>query len=213
MVYSGIIVDSHTIFREGFERLLANNNYINIVGSFESGEAVLNLVKLNKIDFIITDVQLSDISYYELIDQVRSINSNCKIIILSESKNPYDISDIYDLNVEAYILKTVSFNSFLNIFKNVMDGKNYFDPDVIPILNKELLNRNINKSLLDKLTRREKQMLIHITEGMSNKEIAVDCNISERTVKNHLSSIFQKIEVSDRTQAAVFAIKTNLVQL
>lgn len=213
MKYSIVLADSHVLFRDGLARLLEKNDEIKIVGQFSSGRECIDCINSNPTNLIISDIQLSDISYYELIDQVRSINNDCKIIILSESATSYDLSDIYDLNVDAFVYKKISFKSFNNILMDILNGNIYFDPDALPIVNKVLFSRSINIDLLNKLTRREKQMLVRVAEGMSNKEIAVDCNISERTVKNHLSSIFQKIEVSDRTQAAVFAIKTNLVQI
>jgi len=212
-MYSTIILDSHVLFREGLNKLLESNNEINVIGNFDLGRDCLKLIQNTSVDLVITDVQLLDISYYELIDQIRSLNSNCKIVILSETNNPYDLCDIYELNIDAFIFKKVTFDIFLKIIKDVLNDKKYFEPDALPIVNSQLMKKSIQTNLINKLTRREIQMLVRIAEGMSNKEIAVDCNISERTVKNHLSSIFQKIEVSDRTQAAVFAIKTNLVQI
>jgi DNA-binding NarL/FixJ family response regulator len=76
-----------------------------------------------------------------------------------------------------------------------------------------LIKYNIDKEKIEKLTNREREILAQIAEGLLNKEIASNLNISERTIKNHISSVFKKLEVSDRTQAAVFAIKNNMVKL
>jgi len=84
---------------------------------------------------------------------------------------------------------------------------------LIPALNNRLANRDIDKDKIDSLTTRELEVLIKVANGMLNKEIATSLNISERTVKNHISNIFKKIDVSDRTQAAVFAIKNNIITL
>ena len=81
------------------------------------------------------------------------------------------------------------------------------------MLNNKLANRDIDKDKLNSLTSRELEVLVQVANGMFNKEIAINLNISERTVKNHISNIFKKIDVSDRTQAAVFAIKNNLVKI
>ena len=80
-------------------------------------------------------------------------------------------------------------------------------------MNNKLVSRDIDKDKIDSLTGREIEVLIQVANGMFNKEIANTLNISERTVKNHISNIFKKIEVSDRTQAAVFAIKNDLIKL
>ena len=93
------------------------------------------------------------------------------------------------------------------------NGENYIQPSLIPVLNSRLVNRNLDKEKIDSLTKRELEVLIQVAYGMFNKEIANILDISERTVKNHISNIFKKIDVNDRTQAAIFAIKNNLVQL
>ena len=97
--------------------------------------------------------------------------------------------------------------------KAVRDGENYIQPSLIPALNSQLLNRDTDKDKISLLTNRELEVLVQVANGMFNKEIATNLNISERTVKNHISNIFKKIDVSDRTQAAVFAIKNNIIKL
>ena len=95
----------------------------------------------------------------------------------------------------------------------VINGENYIQPKLIPLLNKKLVTRDKDKDKIDSLTSRELEVLIQVANGMFNKEIATSLNISERTVKNHISNIFKKIDVSDRTQAAVFAIKNDIIKL
>ena len=94
-----------------------------------------------------------------------------------------------------------------------MNGENFIQPDLIPLLNARLIKRDTDKDKIEQLTKREREVLIQVANGMFNKEIANSLLISERTVKNHISSIFKKIEVSDRTQAAVFAIRNNLIKI
>lgn len=95
----------------------------------------------------------------------------------------------------------------------IINGESYIQPSLLPALNSRLINRDIDKEKLESLTKRELEILIQVAGGMFNKEIAINLNISERTVKNHISNIFKKIDVSDRTQAAVFAIRNNIVKL
>ena len=95
----------------------------------------------------------------------------------------------------------------------ILSGESYIQASLIPSLNNNLANRDIDKDKIDSLTTREMEVLIQVANGMSNKEIATNLNISERTVKNHISNIFKKTDVSDRTQAAVFAIKNNIITL
>ena len=95
----------------------------------------------------------------------------------------------------------------------IIGGESYIQPKLIPALNKRLVTRDIDKDKINSLTDRELEVLIQVANGMFNKEIATTLNISERTVKNHVSNIFKKIGVSDRTQAAVFAIKNDIVKI
>ena len=95
----------------------------------------------------------------------------------------------------------------------VLNNETYIQPSLLPILDKKIVNKNVDKEKIESLTKRELEILIQLAGGMFNKEIDNNLNISERTVKNHISNIFRKINVSDRTQAAVFAIKNNIVKI
>ena len=118
-----------------------------------------------------------------------------------------------DIGVDGYILKDSESSELKKAIKAVKDGENYIQPSLIPSLNNYLLNRDSDNDKLTLLTNRELEVLVQVANGMFNKEIALNLNISERTVKNHISNIFKKIDVSDRTQAAVFAIKNNIIKL
>ena len=117
------------------------------------------------------------------------------------------------LPIYGYILKDSESSELKKAIQAVLEGENYIQPSLIPALNNQLVNRDIEKDKINLLTNRELEVLIQVANGMFNKEIATNLNISERTVKNHISNIFKKIDVSDRTQAAVFAIKNNIIKL
>ena len=96
---------------------------------------------------------------------------------------------------------------------SIVEGENYIQPSLIPSLNSKMIEKNRDEGKIESLTKRELEVLKLLAVGMYNKEVAEKLNISERTVKNHVSNIFKKIEVTDRTQAAVFAIRNNLIEL
>ena len=96
---------------------------------------------------------------------------------------------------------------------SVVDGEDYIQPSLIPVLNAKMIDRDMDSEKIEKLTKRELEVLKLLAVGMYNKGVADELHISERTVKNHVSSIFKKIDVSDRTQAAVFAIRNNLISI
>ena len=118
-----------------------------------------------------------------------------------------------DFNCDGYILKDSDFDTLKNAIMTVYEGQTYIEPTLVPMLNVRLAERDLMKDKSKELTRREVEVLKMIASGSSNKEIASTLSISERTVKNHVSNIFKKIDVSDRTQAAVFAIKNDIIKL
>jgi DNA-binding NarL/FixJ family response regulator len=118
-----------------------------------------------------------------------------------------------EIGVDGYILKDTESSELKRAIISIFNGETYIQPNLIPAMNNRLINRDIDEIRIKSLTKREMEVLITVANGMSNKEIAANLHISERTVKNHISNIFKKIDVSDRTQAAVFAIKNNLIKL
>ena len=95
----------------------------------------------------------------------------------------------------------------------INDGENYIQPSLIPSLNSKMIEKNEDEIKIESLTKRELQVLKELAIGKFNRDIAKEMEISERTVKNHISSIFKKLDVTDRTQAAVFAIKNDLIKI
>ena len=136
--------------------------------------------------------------------------SPIKVLILTVHNELEYLTQAVDIGVDGYILKDSESSELKKAIQSVLEGENYIQPSLIPALNNQLVNRDIEKDKISLLNNRE---LIQVANGMFNKEIATNLNISERTVKNHISNIFKKIDVSDRTQAAVFAIKNNIIKL
>ena len=118
-----------------------------------------------------------------------------------------------DIGANGYILKDSGSKELKQAIMEIINNDSYIQPSLIPALNSRLINRDMDKEKLKSLTKREIEILAQVASGMFNKEIANNLGISERTVKNHISNIFKKIDVSDRTQAAVFAIRNNIINL
>ena len=146
-------------------------------------------------------------------EEIKRKKINVKVLILTVHNEVDYLIRAVDIGVDGYILKDSESAELKKAIMTVMDGESYIQPKLIPMLNKRLITRDSDKEKLESLTGREKEVLIEVANGMFNKEIATSLHISERTVKNHISNIFKKLDVSDRTQAAVFAIKNDLVKL
>ena len=131
-----------------------------------------------------------------------------------QSRNPREyLVKALEIGCDGFILKDSDFDTLKKAIFSVYSGETYIEPSLMPLLNSSLAERDVLKEKVSDLTRREMEVLKMIASGAFNKEIALTLNISERTVKNHVSNIFKKIGVSDRTQAAVFAIKNNIISI
>ncbi|MGN0271397.1 MAG: LuxR C-terminal-related transcriptional regulator, partial [Lachnospiraceae bacterium] len=139
--------------------------------------------------------------------------SDIKVLVLTVHNEVEYLLKAVEIGISGYMLKDSNSSELKNAIFSIIEGEDYIQPSLIPMLNSKLLEMDSDKVKLDLLTRREYEVLKLLTEGMFNKEIAMKLNISERTVKNHVSNIFKKIEVTDRTQAAVFAIRCNIVDI
>ena len=149
----------------------------------------------------------------DVLQHIRKNKTNVKVIILTVHNEIEYLLKANDLKVDGYILKDSESEILKNAINSVCNGENYIQPELIPLLNSTMIHKDIDKEKIDSLTKREIEVLKAISAGLLNKEIAINLDISERTVKNHISNIFKKIDVADRTQAAVFAIKNNIVKL
>lgn len=149
----------------------------------------------------------------EVLEEIKKRNIDVKVLILTVHNEIEYLMKAIEIGVDGYILKDSESSELKKAINLIIGGESYIQPKLIPALNKRLVTRDIDKDKINSLTDRELEVLIQVANGMFNKEIATTLNISERTVKNHVSNIFKKIGVSDRTQAAVFAIKNDIVKI
>lgn len=149
----------------------------------------------------------------DVLKKMKEDKSKIRVLILTVHNELEYLMSAVDIGVDGYILKDSQSSELKKAIRAVRDGESYIQPSLIPSLNNQLMNRDLDKDKIASLTNRELEVLAQVANGMFNKEIATNLNISERTVKNHISNIFKKIDVSDRTQAAVFAIKNNIIKL
>lgn len=208
-----MIADDHSLIREGLRQLLEFDGSIKVVGEAANGiECLDSLAKYNP-EVLLLDINMPEKNGIEVLKQMKEDKSPVKVLILTVHNELEYLMDAVDIGVDGYIMKDSESSELKKAIRAVRDGENYIQSSLIPALNNRLLNRDTDKEKVASLTNRELEVLIQVANGMFNKEIATNLNISERTVKNHISNIFKKIEVSDRTQAAVFAIKNNIIKL
>ena len=136
-----------------------------------------------------------------------------KVLVLTVHNEVEYLMKAVEIGIKGYVLKDSESAVLKKAIVSIASGENYIQPNLIPALNAKMIERSADYIKLENLTDREIEVLKLVAVGMFNKEIGKKLAISERTVKNHLSSIFKKIECTDRTQAAVFAIRNNLVNV
>lgn len=207
-----MLVDDHEMVREGMKQLLEFDNKIKVIAEASNGEECLNILRNDQIpDVLLLDINMPGMNGIDVVKAIRNEKISVKILILTVHKEVEYLLHLNDLGIDGYILKDSSSSELIKAIEIIADHNKYIQPELIPAFNAKLVKLDLDKNKVDLLTKREIEVLILIAEGKLNKEIGMQLNISERTVKNHIFSIFKKIEVSDRTQAAVFAIKNNLV--
>ena len=208
-----MFVDDHALIREGIKQLLEFDGSIDVIEQASDGAECLEKLQHVQPDILLLDINMPNVNGIEVLEEIKKKNIPVKVLMLTVHSEAEYLVQAVDIGANGYILKDSGSEELKKAIQSVMDGDSYIQPSLIPSLNSRLVNRDIDKEKIAALTKREMEILTQIAGGMFNKEIAMNLNISERTVKNHISNIFKKIDVSDRTQAAVFAIRNNIVKL
>lgn len=208
-----LLADDHSMIREGIKQLLELDENFSVVGQAGDGIECMKFLKEEVPDILLLDVNMPRMNGIEVLEQIKEENINVKVLILTIHNEVDYLLKAVDIGCDGYVLKDSDIGLLKKAIFSVYNGDTFIQPDLIPILNVGLINREESVQTLEGLTKRELEVLKLITEGLFNKEIAYKLNISERTVKNHVSNIFKKINASDRTQAAVFAIRHGLVKI
>lgn len=208
-----MLADDHVLIREGIKQLLEFDGTMKVIEQAGDGEECLEKLKRVKPDILLLDINMPNINGIQALDEIKKRDLPVKVLMLTVHSEIEYLIKAVDIGADGYILKDSGSEELKKAIHAILDGESYIQPSLIPALNSRLVNRDIDKEKIASLTKRECEILIQIASGRFNKEIATALDITERTVKNHISSIFKKIDVSDRTQAAVFAIRNNMVRL
>lgn len=208
-----MLADDHVLIREGIKQLLEFDGSMKVIEEASDGIECLEKLKNVRPDLLLLDINMPNMNGIDVLKELKENNDPVKVLILTVHSEVEYLVKAVDIGANGYILKDSGSVELKQAINTVIDEGSYIQPNLIPALNSRLINRDMDKEKLESLTKREIEILTQVASGMFNKEIAVNLNISERTVKNHISNIFKKIDASDRTQAAVFAIRNNVVDL
>lgn len=210
-----LIVEDHELTRFGLKTTFEGVDYVENIYEAESAEKAIEVFKEHPIDVIIMDLGLPNMNGIEATKQIRSANKDVKIIILTSHNDEKEVMNSLKAGANAYCSKEINPQRLVSVVQSVADGAAWFDPSIAHIVLKaSTTSHNFDTDASGKdydLTSREKQILKLMTEGYSNMEIAQLLVISINTTKAHVASILQKLEVDDRLQAALKALKNNIV--
>jgi len=220
-----VLIDDHKLFREGVKRILEFEPKFNVVAEGDDGASAAKLVKENEPDVVLMDINMPNINGIEATADLVRYFPETKVIILSIHDDESYVTHALKTGAQGYLLKEMDSDSLIEAIKVVSEGGSYLHPKVTNNLVKEYrrlatesnsigLDRNVEyRKPLHLLTKRECQVLQLLADGKSNRSVAESLYISEKTVKNHVSNILQKMNVNDRTQAVVTAIRNGWVEV
>lgn len=208
-----LIADDHKMVRDGLRRILEFDGEIQVIDEADNGEECIKKIRSSKPDIVLLDINMPVMNGIEALQEIRKKKLKTKVIILTVHNEIEYLLRAVDIGIDGYVLKDSDAHELIRAVTSVYEGDKFIQPSLIPLLNSKLIARDLDAERLEQLSKREIEVLKLVAVGMFNKEIGVELGISERTVKNHLSSIFKKIDSSDRTQAAVFAIRNGLVDI
>ncbi|MCE3236830.1 MAG: hypothetical protein K0Q50_3022 [Vampirovibrio sp.] len=208
-----VLVEDYKLIRIGLRMVLNGDPEIEVVGEAESGLHGLQLVRDLNPQLVILDLGLPDIDGFELTREIRKINRDIRILVLTSHDTEEEVLQALSAGANAYCLKDIVSDRLIEVVKSVCDGAIWLDPRVASRA-LQVFSESANKRALYNrmaLTDREREVLRLIVEGMSNSQIAKALGISLHTSKAHVCSILQKLSVQDRMQAAVKAVQQSLV--
>lgn len=204
-----VIADDHSMIREGLKQLLELDGDIQVIGEAGNGEECLEVIEKLQPDVLLLDINMPKMNGLRVLEQLRENGNEQKILILTIHNEVEYLVKAKEIGINGYVLKDSESAILKKAIIMVNNGEEYIDTAMLPMVNETAKNENTEDI---ELTRREMQVLKLLCDGLYNKEIASRLLISEKTVKNHVSSILRKIGVFDRTQAAVYAIRNNLLE-
>lgn len=210
-----LLVDDHALFREGLRSLLDDQDDIEIVGEAEDGLEATKLVTALNPTVILMDINMPIIDGVEATRIILKENSSVGIIILTMYPQDEYVFEALKAGAKAYLLKDTRSKRLLEVIRTVHAGQAVIDAEMTARLLNEFRRMATEKEKkapqVQALNEQERTILTLVANGASNKEIAAELSLSERTIKNYLSIIFQKLQVNNRTEAAIRAVKDGLV--
>lgn len=206
-----LMADDHDIIRQGLRRIISFEEDMEIVAEAENGEKALLLSKSCDANVVLLDCNMPKMNGIQVLEAIKRQDESRKVIMLTVENDRKTIHSAINIGADGYVLKDSAGTEIVNAIRAVVNDEKFIDRSLVSILFTDIrVKPNKETSLLDSLSKREIEVLMKISKGLSNKEIGKELFISEKTVKNYATNLFRKINVEDRVQATIFAIENSL---
>lgn len=212
-----MLADDHVLIREGIKQLLELEDDIRVVVQAGNGQEAIDMALKYDPDVILLDINMPKMNGIDVLRRLKDLGVGSKIIMLTIHEDREYLIETMKIGANGYVLKDSDADTLISAIRDVNNGRTYIQPSIASVLVEDISksDKEYNEDLrkIEMLTKREYEVLTLIAEGLNNKDIADKLFISEKTVKNHVSNIFKKIEVNDRIQAVIFAFKNNIKKI
>ncbi len=207
-----VLVDDQLLLRESIAHLLENDDLIEVVAMGANGNDAIKLCAAYNPDIILMDIEMPELDGVSATKIIKEKYKHVKVIILTTFENPDNIMESFANDADGYVVKNISHKDLVRAIKCVNNGLTVIDKSVKKIMMDRFKGLTDYKSKYeDILTEREINIVKYIAVGLSNKEIAAELSYSQGTIKNNVSKILEKLNMSDRIQIAIFAIENGMV--
>ena len=210
MAVKVMIADDHSMIREGLKQLLELEGDFEVIEEACDGVECLEKLQKTTPDVLLLDINMPNMNGLEVLTNIRKQRIKVKVLVLTVHNEVEYLLKAVDIGINGYLLKDSESAELKKAILTVVNGEDYIQPSLIPLLNAKMIDRNKDNVKIESLTRRELDVLKLLAVGMYNKEIAEQLFLSEGTVRNYLSNILMKLDLRDRTQVACFYYKNLL---
>ncbi|KAA0955556.1 response regulator transcription factor [Sporosarcina sp. ANT_H38] len=206
-----VIVDDHPLVRKGLTSIFALDTAIEILGEATNKREALALFRTTKPNLAIVDLRLGNECGLDLIIEAKQQGITSKFVVLTSSMEELDFQRAKEIGVDGYVLKEALPEELIHALQIIYRGRKYYDPGVLDFVMKSRESPFEKDRHFEQLTPKEKEVLLELGMGQSNKQISQTLYITEYTVKKHVSQVLAKLELADRTHAALYANAKGLV--
>ncbi|MDR3541173.1 MAG: response regulator transcription factor [Desulfosporosinus sp.] len=201
-----VIVDDHPLVLQGLTAVISVEGDMNLIGEAANADEAVEIITRTKPDIALVDLRIMDVSGLDIVKVCMEKVPTCKYIILTYSVEQEDFRRARELGVDGYVLKEAFPEELISAIRLVSRGRKYYDPSMVDLM----MNKDESDSNIEQLTPRELEVLSALGEGLNNKSIAKKLFITEYTVKKHVSQVLAKLNFTDRTRAALYAMEKRI---